>query len=182
MHRVEFTFPTGIQVQCKVSGIKGTLTSRIQRINGCIQYCVDPKMKEDAALAPDGAYVDGIQLEVLGEQKEFPKEHFDFQFAPGDRVKSRINGFKGIVQVARLDMNGCEHYHVEAEEMSKEHKRITHWFFMQELEKIDDGLNAKPKESVVSAAVKKVTGKTETENRPYQRSNTGSRPMKKERL
>ncbi len=56
----------GKQLKCKVTGFVGIATAKVEFINGCVQYCVKPKMKEDGKL-PDGEYIDIEQLEVTGE-------------------------------------------------------------------------------------------------------------------
>ena len=55
----------GEKVKCIVSGFTGITTARIEYLNGCIQYCVKPKMEKDGRNR-DGIYIDQEQLEVVG--------------------------------------------------------------------------------------------------------------------
>jgi len=56
----------GQQVRCIVTGFTGIAISRVEYLNGCVQYCVKPPVKDDGTLV-DGSYVDIEQLEVVGE-------------------------------------------------------------------------------------------------------------------
>ena len=58
----------GKKVKCKVTGFKGIATAEVKYINGCVQYCVKPKVKND--VYPDGIYIDIEQLEVIGKGVE----------------------------------------------------------------------------------------------------------------
>jgi hypothetical protein len=55
----------GSKVKDKVTGFKGTVTARIEYLNGCIQYCVMPKVAKDNK-AVEGQYIDVEQLEIEG--------------------------------------------------------------------------------------------------------------------
>lgn len=56
----------GKEVRSIVTGFKGVATSKVTYINGCIQFCVKPRMKDDG-LMPEGHYIDVEELEVIGE-------------------------------------------------------------------------------------------------------------------
>lgn len=62
-------FELGSLLQDKVTGFKGTATSRVVYLNGCIQYCVTPKIGSDLTKVPEGAYFDVDQLESAGSQQ-----------------------------------------------------------------------------------------------------------------
>lgn len=55
----------GKQVRDKASGFEGIVTARIEYINGCIQYCVKPRVGADGK-PPDSLYLDEEFLEVIG--------------------------------------------------------------------------------------------------------------------
>jgi len=67
----------GQKVKCKVTGFTGIATAKIEFLNGCIQFCVKPKIKAKDNKMPEGQYIDVEQLEVVGE---------------GTRVKKKGNG------------------------------------------------------------------------------------------
>ena len=57
----------GQKVQDKVTGFTGVATARIEYINGCVQYCVKPKVGADGKMV-EGEYLDQQQLEVLSDE------------------------------------------------------------------------------------------------------------------
>lgn len=61
MHKFEL----GQELICKITGLKGIATARVEYINGCIQYAVTPK--SDGLKYPDSVYLDQKQLEKTGE-------------------------------------------------------------------------------------------------------------------
>lgn len=54
----------GSKVQDKVTGFTGIATAKVEYLNGCIQYCVKPKVGEDGKM-PEGSYIDHQQLVVI---------------------------------------------------------------------------------------------------------------------
>ena len=56
----------GNKVRDKVTGYEGIATARVEYLNGCVQYCVKPKVGSDGKM-PDPEYIDIQQLEVLSE-------------------------------------------------------------------------------------------------------------------
>lgn len=66
------TIKLGSKIRCKVTGLEGTATSRIEYINGCIQYGLTPKA--DSNKYPDAVYLDEKQLEVIGDGINIPKK------------------------------------------------------------------------------------------------------------
>lgn len=56
----------GQQVRDKVSGFTGIATSRVEYLNGCVQYAIRPRVEADGKF-PEAHYFDEEQLEVVGE-------------------------------------------------------------------------------------------------------------------
>lgn len=56
----------GNKVRDKVTGYEGVATARVEYLNGCVQYCVKPKVGSDGKM-PDPEYIDVQQLEVVSE-------------------------------------------------------------------------------------------------------------------
>ena len=63
----------GNKVRDKITGFKGIATARIEYINGCVQFCVKPKMGKDKEM-PDGEYIDIAQLELVNKGKSIKSE------------------------------------------------------------------------------------------------------------
>jgi uncharacterized metal-binding protein len=57
-------FELGSKLKCKVTGFTGIAVARIVYINGCIQYCVKPKIDKEGKM-PEGEYIDVGQLELV---------------------------------------------------------------------------------------------------------------------
>lgn len=62
----------GEEVRCTVTGFKGIAVSRIEYLNGCVQYCVRPKAGDDGKM-PEAEYLDQQQLEVIGKGINVPQ-------------------------------------------------------------------------------------------------------------
>ncbi len=58
-------FELGQELCCKVTGFQGVATSYLKFINGCVQYCLKPKVRDDGKY-PDGTYIDVENLEYAG--------------------------------------------------------------------------------------------------------------------
>ncbi len=77
----------GQEVKEKVTGFIGIAIARVEYINGCIQYCVKPKMGQDGRM-PEGEYIDekmltiesdGVWIEsgnTGGEMRDKPKDSY----------------------------------------------------------------------------------------------------------
>lgn len=56
----------GQKVRDTVTGFVGVATSKVEYMNGCVQFCVKPSVDEDGKMQ-DGHYIDIDQLEVVDE-------------------------------------------------------------------------------------------------------------------
>lgn len=55
----------GVEAVDRVSGFKGIITSRIEYLNGCVQFAITPKVDKDNK-REDGVWFDVGQIEVVG--------------------------------------------------------------------------------------------------------------------
>src|ERR1700743_3118533 len=101
-----FKFMPGLEVREKASGLKGTIPTRCQLINGCVQYGVQPKCKEDANYLSDGYSIDEDSIELVDASAELTTFTHTFRYETGDRVRNRINGAQGIIVRRTLYANG----------------------------------------------------------------------------
>ncbi len=68
----------GNEVECRITGFRGTVTGRCEYINGYVQFLIKPKMKKGKEEKyPDGNWIDREHLRFIGkgillnaEQKE----------------------------------------------------------------------------------------------------------------
>lgn len=65
-HKVEtgFTIPLGSRIRDKVTGLEGITTGRCEYPNGCVQYLIRPKIKDDGTVQ-DGHWIDDQQIEYI---------------------------------------------------------------------------------------------------------------------
>jgi hypothetical protein len=66
-------FQLGQQLRDLVTSFTGIAVSRIEYLNGCIQYGVKPKVDEKGAM-PEVQYIDQHQLEATGESISIEKD------------------------------------------------------------------------------------------------------------
>jgi len=142
MSEVQFDLPAGITVSNKINGAEGTIRTRTQRINGCLQYYIATRYNDEGKKI-DGFYSDFEDLEVLNwnGKKEGAESPISFLFETGDRVINRVNNKTGIVTTRRIDPNGCISYWYENGEQDDKGAVIEFYGFEQEFELIDRGLN-----------------------------------------
>ncbi|RIV20378.1 hypothetical protein DYU11_20215 [Fibrisoma montanum] len=55
----------GQKVRCIVTGFTGIAISKVEYLNGCVQYCVKPPVVDNKSA--DGEYIDQQQLEVVDD-------------------------------------------------------------------------------------------------------------------
>lgn len=65
----------GSKVRDIVTGFEGIASSRIEYLNGCIQYGVKPKVSKGATKIEDTEYIDEGQLEVIGNGVNVSKSY-----------------------------------------------------------------------------------------------------------
>lgn len=56
----------GKKIRDKVTGQEGIATARLEYLNGCVQYCLQPAIGTDGKRI-DGIYIDAQQLEIVGD-------------------------------------------------------------------------------------------------------------------
>lgn len=70
-----------------------------------------------------------------------------FTIELGEKVKSRINGFAGVITSRAEHLNGCNRYWVEPHKTDKDGKLLDgHWFDEKDLEVIGRKKAKQPKE------------------------------------
>jgi hypothetical protein len=137
---VQFDYPAKILVKHLFAGFEYIIVSRVERINGCLQYLGD-RLDKDGEIKSE--WLDKECFEVL--TKKLPDNPpVEFKFRTGDKVKNLIHKKTGIITVCKHDQNGCIAYYYETGETSPECGKILEFYgFEQEFEFVDNGLNSK---------------------------------------
>jgi len=66
-------FKLGDDIKDTVTGFRGTITARIEYLNGCIQYCVEPKVGKEMKMEKHH-WIDEGQIELTkGKSKRESK-------------------------------------------------------------------------------------------------------------
>ncbi len=63
-------FTLGQRLRDRVTGFEGIANTRVEYLNGCVQYCLKPRVveKDDEAMKmPEGNYIDDSQLEIVDQ-------------------------------------------------------------------------------------------------------------------
>lgn len=63
---MQFKHALGLEIQTRVAGLKGIITSRSENLYGCNRYFIQPKVVTDMKI-PDGWWVDEDDVIVIGQ-------------------------------------------------------------------------------------------------------------------
>lgn len=83
-------FELGQTLKCRITGFTGIATQRVEYINGCIQYCLKPKIDKEGKI-PDGHFIDSQQLEFVDEGVHVEAEPTGGP-APGESAPQEYRG------------------------------------------------------------------------------------------
>jgi len=67
-YSTDWKFKLGEKVKDIITGWKGTVTARIEYLNGCLQYCVESKVDKEGKIKK-APYIDEGQLELQKSRK-----------------------------------------------------------------------------------------------------------------
>lgn len=135
----------GQRVRDIVSGFNGIAISRLDQLNGNVQYAVQPMQKDGETAYPEAMYIDHHMLEVLDEgvsDKVTKPVFLPLKLRTlGAEVRDTITDFTGIATQKATYMNGCVSFDV----VSKNKKKggaLCSWFDHSRLEVIGAGAQA----------------------------------------
>ena len=57
----------GCRAEDTVTGLKGIVIARAEYLNGCIQYCLKPRIDSTKTTYPEGEWIDEIQVKRIGD-------------------------------------------------------------------------------------------------------------------
>jgi hypothetical protein len=133
----------GSVVTDMATGYTGTVTGRVEFLNGNIQYSVIPKAKAGVGEYPAGVNLDGAQLKVTG------KGISDTEVLPqptniklGEKIKDIITGMSGIVTSKTVFLNGCVYFLVSSIDPVKKIP-LEMFISLERVERVSSGVTAK---------------------------------------
>ena len=98
--------PYNSLVRDTITGFKGFVVFRVEHMNGCLRYGVQPEISKEGkreGKRPDVVIIDGPNLTIVSKPKDdlAKTNETPNTFNFGVKVKDRLTGFTGIV-VARV--------------------------------------------------------------------------------
>ncbi len=85
----DFKFNLGDEVKDRVTGLKGIVTCRIEWLNGCLRYGVQPQSVKDGARVADSCFDQGDLVLVKSRKVEACEPRRTGGPQPGDRTALR---------------------------------------------------------------------------------------------
>lgn len=111
---IKFKYPCGVHATERNTGLRGVIDMLSIRLNGNIQYSLQPPCKEGETHKREGSWwVDEDSLTVDPTTQIKPVE-VKFGFTVGDYVEDIVSGIKGTIVRATFHENGCIRYEVES--------------------------------------------------------------------
>lgn len=102
--------PLGSEVRCIISGVTGTATAMVERLNGNIQYAVQPK-SENGSTMPESWDIDQQSLEIVGPGiSDRVTEPVATDIQLGQKVRDWVSGYEGVATSKHTYINGCVHF------------------------------------------------------------------------
>lgn len=137
-----FNYDLGAHVTDQVSGFEGIINGRILWDNGCIQYSIKAKVKENGDIG-ECRFIDGDHLQQDNE-RSITSYYGDptFEFSNGEKVTSIKTPFKGHISGCMQSLNGCIQYSVTSLNLEKG-KVITEWLDETEIKSLKSAIKQK---------------------------------------
>ncbi len=106
--------PFGSLVHDKITGFEGFVTYRVEHMNGCVRYGVQPVVDKEGQL-PEPKTLDGPDLEIIASPKDDlpPAIKTSNTFKLGVKVKDRLTDFVGVAVLRIKNMYSGDRYGVQ---------------------------------------------------------------------
>ena len=132
----------GEEVKCIVTGMTGTVTQRVEKFNGSIQFAVQGR-SEDGRTVTDAMILDHQYLEVTGDgvkHKAVTPVATSIQL--GQRVRDKASDFTGMAMEKSIFLNGCVYFWVipKSQQNKEGVAPVGTYISAERLEVVDQGL------------------------------------------
>ncbi len=119
-------FKLSAKLKDTLSGFEGCATARLETIDGCVQYHIQPPVDKDGK-KPDGEYIDWQRLEQVAEPTiDVIKPISPFNL--GDKLHDKASGFEGVSITEVFYVNGCIRYGL-AKQITKKDSKVQDFYF-----------------------------------------------------
>ena len=134
----------GSLAQDRITGFEGVVVRRIEHMNKCVRYELQPMVDEDRQL-PDSKMFDGPDLKIITPPKEDlpPAIKTSNIFKLGVKLRDRIAGLEGIAVLRVKNMYSGDQYGVQPPMNKKREIPDVKVFDESDLEQIDPPLSKK---------------------------------------
>jgi len=107
--------PFGSMVRDRITGFEGFTVFRVEHMNGCLRYGVQPVINKEGQL-PEAKVLDGPDIEIIASPKDDlpPVIKTVNAFKLGVKVKDRLTGFTGIVVLRLKHMYSGDRYGIQS--------------------------------------------------------------------
>lgn len=128
----------GALVEDKITGFQGYVIYRVEHMNDCIRYGIQPQLDKEGQL-PDIRVLGGPDLKVIASPKADlpPTIKTSNAFNLGVKVKDRLTGFKGVIVLRVKHMHTGDRYGVQPPVNKKGEIPEIKSFDEEDLEQID---------------------------------------------
>lgn len=136
--------PFGSLVRDKITGFEGVIVYRVEHMNNCVRYGVQPMVDKDGKL-PESKVLEGPNLEITAPAKEdlSPTIKTSNTFKLGVKVKDCLTGLTGIVVVRLKERHSGDRYGIQSSIDAKGEIPDIRTFDEEDLEQIDPPVSKK---------------------------------------
>lgn len=139
--------PFGSSVKDKVTGFKGVIVYRVEHMNDCVRYGVQPVVDKDKQL-PEIKMLEGPNLEIVAPPQEglAPANETPNTFKLGVKLRDRLTGLEGIAVLRVKHRHAGDQYGIQPPVNKKGEIPDLRTFDEPDLEQIDPPAPKKKKE------------------------------------
>lgn len=130
--------PFGSMVRDKITGFEGFAVYRVEHMNECIRYGVQPAVDKEGQL-PEIKILNGPNLEVIAPPKDDlpPVVKTTNAFKLGVKAKDRLTGFQGFLVLRIKNMYAGDRYGIQPPINEKREIPEIKTFDVGDLEQVD---------------------------------------------
>lgn len=133
------TIKLGSTCTDKATGYTGVAVSKVELLNGNVQYAIVPKAKPDSGDYPAGINLDADQLAVVDEGiSADAKCAASTDLKVGEKVKDLVTGMSGIIIHKTTFLNGCVYFTVSVKDVKKDPTEL--FLPVERVERVSSGI------------------------------------------
>lgn len=127
-----FKYELGKKAKDKISGYSGIIVSRCDYLTGCDRYVLKSTELKDGIPIKQVSF-DEVEIKVSKTKTGLEIIPPGFKFNNGDKVKSLIHGYTGIIRGRSNNMDGVNSYATQSEKLKENNPADWEWFSEEEI-------------------------------------------------